>query len=199
MERVVNLKEKLDTRKNSFKSEDRKTPASVDKIAEPAEKNAEAPEISEPLSVSWQAPEYEHYEKSADWFWAVAIITIGFLTLAFIFKNIILGVLIFMLGFVVMLYGAKKPRLAKFLINYRGLTINSKFFPYDNLKSFWLNYDPPEHKELLVISKKIFMPRLSIPLENTDPNKIREILIKYLEEKYEEKALSDVLAKLFKF
>lgn len=154
---------------------------------------------TEILSVSWQAPEYEHFEKSPDWYWAVAIISLGFLTLAYILGNFILGGLIFLLGFVIMLLGAKRPKIIKFSIDYRGIGINNRLYLYEHLKYFWLNYDPPKEKELIVVSKKLFIPRIHIHLAENDPNKIREFLIRFLEEKYEEPSFIDAVAKLLKF
>jgi hypothetical protein len=190
MERIIDLNKIIEEKKSQTKE---KKPS----LAEKQDKEDEKEEL--PLSLNWEAPEYEYIEKSPDWFWAVAIIAAGFIFLAYFFRNIILGVLIFLMAFVVMLYGARKPRLAKFLIDWRGITINSRFYPYENLKSFWIHYDPPHHKELVFISKKLFMPLISIPLAEADPNKIREILIKYLEERHQELSFIDVLAKFFRF
>ncbi|MDP3784660.1 MAG: hypothetical protein Q8R12_01115, partial [bacterium] len=72
-------------------------------------------------------------------------------------------------------------------------------YPYDDLKSFWLNYDPPHVKELYVISKKVLLPQLSIPLGQTDPNQIREHLLKFLEEREIQESLADAIARFFRF
>ena len=149
--------------------------------------------------LSWEALEYEYHEKTTDWYWAVGIVTFGFFVLALILKNFLFAILVAIAGFTFALYGARRPKIVSFAITSRGLKIGEKLYPYDNLKSFWLNYDPPNIKELYVISKKFFAPQISIPLGASDPNKIREYLLKFLEEKEIQESLSDVIARFFRF
>ncbi len=72
-------------------------------------------------------------------------------------------------------------------------------YPYDNLKYFWINYDPPHIRELYLVSKKTFQPQITIPLGFTDPNIVREHLVKFLEEKEIEEPLFDTIARFFRF
>ena len=87
----------------------------------------------------------------------------------------------------------------KFSLTHQGLAIGEKLYPYEHLKSFWLDYKPPERKELIVISKKILMPKIVIPLAETDPNPIREFLVKILKEEYQEPSLSEEIARHLRF
>ena len=41
--------------------------------------------------IEWDAPEHHYVEKTADWYWAVGIITLTAAALAFIFGNIIVN------------------------------------------------------------------------------------------------------------
>ena len=149
--------------------------------------------------VEWSAPEYEHHEKTSDWYWAVGIIAIGFLAIAFILKNFLFGILVLVGGFAFALFGAKKPKLISFSVTSRGLKIEKRLFPFDSLDHFWIHYDPPHKKELYIISKKLFVPQISIPLGFADPNEIREHLLKFVEEKEIEEPFSQAIAKFLKF
>ncbi len=149
--------------------------------------------------VEWQSLEYEYHEKSSDWYWAVGIITVGFFALAIILKNFLFALMALIAGFTLAMYGAKKPKTVSFAITSRGIKIGNVLYPYDDLKSFWINYDPPRVKELYVISKKVLLPQLSIPLGTADPNQIREHLMKFLEEKEIQESFADAIARFFRF
>lgn len=194
MEQIVNLKDKI-------KKEEK-----VEKIERETENGKQAGENEKKETalikslIEWETLEYEYYPKSSDWYWGIAIIILALVfSVAYFFNNIILGILFFLLGFVILLYGAKKPRMMKFSLTYQGLVIGEKLYPYEHLKSFWLDYKPPERKELIVISKKTLMPKIIIPLAETDPNPIREFLVKILKEEYQEPSLSEEIARHLKF
>lgn len=149
--------------------------------------------------VSWEAPEYEYREKSGDWYWAVGIVTVGFLALALILKNFLFAIIVAIAGFTLAVYGARPPRVIPFAITSRGVKIGNVLYPYETLKSFWINYDPPHIREIYLISKKFLMPQISLPLAGTDPNEVREHLLKFLEEKEIQESLSDTIARFFRF
>lgn len=164
------------------------------------EKNPEAEKIGRFLTLlSWEAEEYEHHEKTREWHLAVGIIALGFLILALILKNFLFAILVIIAGFSVMLYGERKPKRVSFAITSRGIKTDNKLYPYDNLEYFWINYDPPHIRELCLISKKLFVPQISIPLGQTDPNQVREHLLKFLEEKEIEESIFDAIARFFRF
>jgi len=49
--------------------------------------------------IEWDAHEYEHRERSPDWFWAVGIISVSVAVAAVIFGNIIFGILVIIAAF----------------------------------------------------------------------------------------------------
>jgi hypothetical protein len=149
--------------------------------------------------MAWEAEEYEYKEKSPDWYWAVGIITLGFFVTAIILKNFLFALLALIGGFTFAMYGAARPKSVSFAITSRGIKIGDKLYPYDNLKSFWINYDPPHIREIYIISKKFFVPQINIPLGKIDPNEVREHLLKFLEEKEIPESLFDSIARFFRF
>ena len=149
--------------------------------------------------LSWEAEEYAHHDKGKDWFWSVGIVSIGFFALALILQNYLFAIMILIGGFAVALHGSKKPKTVHFAIISRGVAVDNTLYPYDNLKYFWINYDPPHIRDLYLISSKTFQLQITIPLGNADPNEIREHLIKFLEEKEIEESLFDSIARFFRF
>jgi uncharacterized membrane protein len=151
------------------------------------------------LPISWRAPEYSHNQKSSDWFWIVGIFTLALLVVSITFSNMLFAIFILLAGFTIILYGARKPRLVQFSITGRGILIGKNLYPYNTLKSFWIHYDPPFKKELVIQSEKILMPYIKIPLGDIDPNAVREILLKFLKEKEQEESLIDAVSDYLRF
>lgn len=149
------------------------------------------------LPLKWLAEEYEYFKKSSEWFFAVIIISAAISAVSFILDNFLFGVLLFLSGAAIALYGIKKPRVIEFSITSQGVKIENKLFVYSDLDSFWLHYSPPFYKLLSLKSKKTFMPHISIPLGDADPNTVREILIKFMKEKQcDEPFLENIMKRL---
>ncbi len=165
-------------------------------------KESEVGDIIKSSSVvlyEWSASEYMHHEKTADWFFAAGIIAFGFLVLAIILKNALFVILLIVATFSIFILGNRPPRLVVFAITSRGFKIDNRLFPFSTLDHFWLNYDPPQTKELYIVSQKMLMPQITIPLGHTDPNEIREHLAKFLEEKEIEEPMSHIIARFLRF
>lgn len=152
-----------------------------------------------PALISWSAPEYDYRTKSKEWYWAVGILSAAFAIMAVLIKNFLFAIFIGLAGFTTALYGAKQPQIAKFAVSERGVQIADRFYPYESLKSFWINYNPPQKKEIGIISKKMFMPRLTLPIGETDPNELRKILARAIKEEKIEESLSEIISGYFGF
>ncbi len=144
----------------------------------PEEKRAVPPSADGGLktTVSWWADEYPYVPKSGQWYWAVGIFTLTFLVVSVLIHNFLFAILMVLAGFTVALYGARRPRTTRFSVSARGVEIGSRLYPYELLESFWVR-DDPHAKELDIVSKKILVPRITIPLGDADPAEVREILL----------------------
>ena len=149
--------------------------------------------------IVWQAPEYQFREKGNDWYWALGILTVGLFATSIVLHNFLFAIIIAIGGFAVAIYSSKRPDLVKFAVSHRGVKVKDILYPYDNLKSFWIEYDPPYRKELIIESKKVMMPYIVIQLGGADPIRVRENLLKFLREMRHEESLITTLARVLKF
>lgn len=133
-------------------------------------------------SLKWSAPEYHHYKRSTDWFWAVGIITICISILAFVFNNALFGVLILLSAGILIFYTLRIPEEIQYEINRRGIMVGKELHPYLTIESFWIetrNNDP----KIIFKSKKAIMPYIIIPIHNDDVDEMTAVLREFLEEK----------------
>ena len=152
-----------------------------------------------PSKIKWVAPEYEFHEKNPEWYWALGIITAALVLAAVVLSNFLFAVFAVLAGFSVGLYGARRPRTILHEINSGGVSLGNRNFNYENIDHFWIDYNPPAKKELILESKKTFSAHTVILLGNADPEQIRRYLLQYLKEKKIEEALVAGLARVLKF
>ena len=119
----------------------------------------------------WSALEYEEKERSKDWFWALGIIVVTSSLASIIFENYFFAALLTLSGFLLGFFAVKKPDLVTYELNSQGLVIRNRLYPYENIKSFWIQIDMGGEinlKPILFIhSERVFMPILSIPIDET--------------------------------
>lgn len=164
------------------------------KQEEPVKQKSQKIKQEKMRSISWSAPEYTYYKKTPDWYWSLGIFGVSFIAIA-IWQNNFLFALISLLGmFAIALFAVRTPRTIEVKISEKGIEIDSTLYPYESLKSFWIFYRPGGIKELSLMSEKMFMPRISIPLGDIDPTELRELLIQSLPETIQEESFADTIA-----
>jgi hypothetical protein len=135
--------------------------------------------------LSWSALEYEEKERSKDWFWALGIIVVTSSIAAIIFGSYFFAALLIISGVLLGFFAIKKPDIIDYELTDRGLKIRTHFYPYENIKSFWVQaHNPLEtnrevfKKPLLFIhSERIFMPVISIPINEEIAKHIKSIML----------------------
>jgi len=156
-------------------------------------------EASTSTPIKWRCLEYDYHPKTSDWFWFVASGALLIVIVAIIMRNFLFAALAIIAAFVVAILGTKKPQKINFIISTRGVEIGKQIYSYKELESFWINYDPPRKKELIVKSKKKLVGLIKIPLDNIDPNLIRKKLIRVLKEEEVEESLVETIADWLRF
>ena len=125
--------------------------------------------------LEWTAFEYEERERSPDWFWALGIIVATGSIAAIIFSDYFFAVLIILSGLLLGFFAMRKPDLVSYELNSKGLRIRNRLYPYENIKSFWVQV---EIKPILFInSQRVFMPIIAIPIKENMAEDIHSILL----------------------
>ena len=137
-----------------------------------------------PFKIEWDAHEYEHKERSDDWFWAVGIISLSVAIASVIFGNIIFGILVIVSVFALALFINRPPENIHIVVDERGITRGKIHYPYSTLESYWVDLDHPHHK-ILLRSQKLLMPLIIIPLNNeVNLENLEETLARFLKEEF---------------
>jgi hypothetical protein len=137
--------------------------------------------------LEWSALEYEEKERSADWFWALGIIVVTSSIAAIIYGNYFFAALLFLSGLLLGFFAIKKPEIVSYKLNNQGLKIRNHLYPYENIKSFWVQIDRTGETNLpaqaglkptlFIKSERLFMPIISIPIEDIMASEIHSMMI----------------------
>ncbi|MDO8728927.1 MAG: hypothetical protein Q7K26_03460 [bacterium] len=141
--------------------------------------------MPQPLfKMEWDAHEYEHKERSSDWFWAVGILSISIAIASVIFGNIIFGILVLLSAFTLSIFASRPPSILHVTIDEKSVTRGKVRYPYHTLQSFWIDTEHP-HKKIILRSEKLLMPLIIVPLgDDIDESELHEHLSRFLSEEF---------------
>lgn len=148
--------------------------------------------------ITWTTIEYLHQEKDNDWYWIVGIVTVTVAIVSILLNNLIFAILILVSSFILTLFASKEPKVLNVEIGDKEIIFGKTKFPYKELEAYWI-----ETKEglprIILKSKKIFIPYISIFLEETDPEIVDDILSKKIKKEEMTEPLFEKLLLYFGF
>lgn len=166
-------------------------------------KNLFAPDMPDDIGnshVEWQFPEFAKEERSRAWYIAAAVILGLLLLFAVYTANFLFAIILLLSVFVIVYQFFQAPRNVPVVIGEDGIIVDKRFYPYKELKSFWIIYEPPHSKYLYLDFKSQIKKSLPVPLEDANPLAVREALLNYLIENLEEEDehLGETLSRVLK-
>ena len=148
----------------------------------------------------WVIAEYTQHERGRSWYVVASLVAAGLLIWALITNNFLFAVLIMLTVIILLVRHSEMPPQLMVSVFEDGIQVGEGFYPFKDLKSFWIIYEPPEVKMLYFDFKNAWRPRLPIPLQDENPIEVRRLLLKYLEEDLsrESEPTSDALSRLLR-
>jgi len=148
--------------------------------------------------LSWQAPEFEVYEKDNKWFAYISLILIAIIAYAVYSNSLIMAIAFILIGVILYIQLNKEPKIIDFAITTDGVIAGREIFEFDQIQSFWIFYDPPHEKYVSFHTRGHLVPFIHIAIDDQDPVELRHILIKYIPEIKQEPGLVDVLERFLR-
>ena len=139
----------------------------------------------------WTALEHDPYTVGKKFYLFSTIFLAAIVIYALVSNSPIMAIVFILIGIVGYAFLKKEPQTINFSINADGIIAGNEIYEFEDLKSFWIFYDPPHEKILSLQSKGKFTPHIHIPIGNENPVKIREILIDFIPEEKQEHTLVD--------
>jgi hypothetical protein len=148
----------------------------------------------ETTEFSWDTVEYEHREKSTDWYWALGILVVVVSAIAFLTKNFLFGFLILFGGFLVGVFASKKPEPVSIEISTHGIVVNKKLFYFKDVAGFWIYRNMFGVRKLVLKTAQNFTPIISLPIpDDVRASELRIFLLNYIAEVELKESFTDLL------
>lgn len=151
-------------------------------------------------TISWQAPEFRHYQKDPAWYTTLIAITILIVGYFFIQKDYFGAITIAIIGAMLVYFSRQIPETVDIELDHKHVKFGNMLFPYKHLKSFWIVYSD-NHKTLNLESTTYINNLIILELQDQDPDEIRNFLLNYLPEHPEKtrETFAQKVMHLFKF
>jgi len=138
----------------------------------------------------WNTFEYKKKEKTADWYWAVILITLSVIVISIILKNFLFAILIFVAVGSLLMFSIRDPKIVKVELNNKGIKLDKDLYPYTSLESFWVDAVEDKEAKIILKSTKKIMPFIIVPIEEYHHEDIRNFLLNNLTEKEDHEPVS---------
>ena len=136
--------------------------------------------------LSWEMPEYTTYQRGKLWYVLAVVVSCGLIAYALYDHNYLFALIIVMFLVISIINNIKKPDNLDVVITTMGIGIGEKFYNFEVFHSFSVIYKPTEDLKMLYLEfGSILRPRVSVPLQDINPLKVREILINRISEDLE--------------
>jgi len=152
------------------------------------------------VQVSWETWEYPPHERSLLWFILAGVLGAALLVYSIITTNYLFGIVVLMMGVILLIDGLRHPDRVEVHVTDQGVVVGEKYYDFTAIKDFSIIYQPPVVKVLYIDFNQMWQPLLAIPLEDIDPNAVRDSLLPYVFENLqrEDETLTDTLRRLYK-
>jgi len=147
---------------------------------------------------SWQAPEFETFEREKRWYLWVALILLAIIGYATYTNSPVMAITFILIGVVGYIYLNKEPRILDFQITHKGIIAGKDFYDFESIDSFWIFENSTQFDTLSLHIKNRLTPFIHIPSYEKDSPQIRSLLLEYIPEEKQEPTIADSLEKFFR-
>jgi hypothetical protein len=156
-------------------------------------------------TISWSVSTHTHKERSTDWYWAFALITLAGIGVSIFFANYMLAVILFVGMGSISILAVRGPREHSVRIDKRGIAVDGTLYPFRTIQSFWVEIedaheDYPDYEpraRLFLTTSGILSPHMTVPLDNAEhARQVREYLRHILKEEEQHPHFAEHVAEI---
>lgn len=150
--------------------------------------------------ISWETFDRPHHDRGPLWFVLAALAGLGLLIYAVASANFLFAFIIILFALVTYLSSQGEPTRIRASVTDTGIRLGTDTYRFRDIRRFWFVYQPPEVKVMYFETGSWVHPRISIELEDMNPNDIRTVVGKYVREDLEmdEEPVTDYVSRVLK-
>lgn len=152
------------------------------------------------ILVNWEVDEFPKHDRSRLWYILAGLIAFGLIIYAVLTSNFLFAIIILMSSVIMLLSLFMHPEKIPVIITSTGIVVGDMYYDFQSVRDFSIAYDPPDVKLLYLDFFALTHPMITVPLEDVDPNIVRESLLPFCLEnlKRNEESLTDLVRRLYK-
>ena len=86
----------------------------------------------------WTIAEYERHERGAVWYWLMCVVGLALVIYGMLTGNFLFALIIILFAIVMFLQSRQEPLQLPFQITELGAVVGNRFYPYGELKGFYI-------------------------------------------------------------
>ena len=151
-----------------------------------------------PQKLIWTSDEFKHHERGIGWYTGLFLFGAVLIIWGLYTNNIILTILFILIVFLAYSMSHRGPQRMFVEVDYDGVKMNDVFYPYRNLKCFWLIKHDDGTLELIIETKSLLNRHITVQLEGVNQDSVRLFLKEHIDEveDYEENFIDFLVRKL---
>ncbi len=135
-----------------------------------------------PITIlSWDAPEFRHYQKNPAWYITMIIIMTLLVIYQIIQKDYFGATCLVFIAIFIAYFGSRQPKIINISITDQGIIFDNTLIPYSRIQHFWV-IDDGTHKALNIETSAYINNQLHIELADQDAEEVRDVLLELLPE-----------------
>lgn len=148
--------------------------------------------------MSWDVAEYERRVFDRRSLFVIGTILFLIVIYAILTSQELMAITFMLIAIVGYLYQTREPTIIHAAITRLGVMYNRSLYTFDDLQSFWIDYNPEQKiAELSLQTTSDIFPYVKIPLGDADPTEIHKLLNPRIPEIEHPKRLIDILERTF--
>lgn len=134
--------------------------------------------------IVWHVLTHEHKEHSADWFWALGLLTVLGAGLSVYFGNILLALILIIGAGSIVTLKIRGPREHQVRVDARGIALDGTLYAWKTLVSFWVNTDAKHGDPCIYLTThSLLNPHITVPLDSVEHGEqVRSFCRRYAKE-----------------
>lgn len=122
-------------------------------------------------TISWQAPEFEYYQKELSWYWTIVVTALILFIAALWQKNLLFALFIVVAMAMVFIWSKQKPKIIRYYLDDKNLVIGETTYKLESFSEYYV-----DESKLVLKHQGYFRPHLKITIKNNHKNEISNLL-----------------------
>lgn len=133
--------------------------------------------------ISWRAPEYQDHQRDEKWVLFAGVFALLFIVWAIWEGTYTTVIVIVLIAGLYYLTNHHTPKDIDISLTTSGILANGRYYPYSNMQTFWVIYNPEIETKTISFEMKSGLNRgETLQLGDQDPSEVRSFLSAHVQE-----------------